>query len=59
MLTAGDCNCDAQFVVIDLVLQVVDVLEVNNFADSRVAKMDQNSILRLLDCFNRAGIHFA
>lgn len=39
--------------------KVVEVLEANNFADSRVAKMDQDSILRLLDCFNRAGIHFA
>lgn len=39
--------------------KVMAVLEANNFSDSRVAKMDQNRILALLDCFNKAGIHFA
>ncbi len=40
-------------------VQVLDVLDSNNFMDSRVAKMSQDDILRLLGCFNRAGIHFA
>ena len=39
--------------------QVVDILQQNDFEDARVAKMGQDDILRLLACFNAAGIHFA
>jgi hypothetical protein len=39
--------------------QVLDILQQNGFEDARVAKMGQDDILRLLACFNAAGIHFA
>lgn len=40
-------------------MQVLEVLEANNFMNARSAKMSQDDLLRLLSCFNRAGIHFA
>mmetsp|Transcript_1622 Transcript_1622/g.4764 ORF Transcript_1622/g.4764 Transcript_1622/m.4764 type:complete len:364 (+) Transcript_1622:229-1320(+) len=39
--------------------KVLEVLEANNFMNARSAKMSQDDLLRLLSCFNRAGIHFA
>lgn len=39
--------------------QVLGILQQNGFEDARVAKMGQDDILRLLACFNAAGIHFA
>lgn len=39
--------------------QVLDILQQNGFEDARVAKMGQDDILRVLACFNAAGIHFA
>jgi len=38
--------------------KVVEVLEQNDFADKRSAKLDIDDFLRLLDAFNKAGIHF-
>jgi hypothetical protein len=40
-------------------VQVLGILQQNDFEDARVAKMGQDDILRLLACFNAAGIHFA
>lgn len=39
--------------------KVLGILQHNGFEDARVAKMGQDDILRLLACFNAAGIHFA
>jgi len=38
--------------------KIVEVLELNDFADKRSAKMDMDDFLRLLDAFNKVGIHF-
>ena len=37
----------------------MEILQKNGFEESRVAKMSQDDILQLLDCFNKQGIHFA
>jgi hypothetical protein len=49
----------AQSKVQHLRTQVLGILQQNDFEDARVAKMGQDDILRLLACFNAAGIHFA
>lgn len=38
---------------------VMALLESNNFSETRANKMDLDDFLRLLNCFNQAGIHFS
>jgi 18S rRNA (adenine1779-N6/adenine1780-N6)-dimethyltransferase len=44
--------------MIDVKAKAIEILEKNDFADKRSAKLDTDDFLRLLNCFNQEGLHF-